>query len=123
MEKRELTCIGCPMGCAITVTLEKGEIREITGQTCKQGERYARKEVTNPTRIVTSTLRVRGGCMPVVPVKTSMDIPKERIFACMEAMKGLEVAAPIRLGEVLLPRIAGTEADLIATRDVAKGEG
>lgn len=120
MEYRELTCIGCPMGCAVTVALKNGEIREITGQTCRQGERYARKEVSNPTRIVTSTVRVRGGRMPVVPVKTSADIPKSRMFDCMEAMKRAEAAAPIRAGDVLIPHIAGTEADLVATRDVEK---
>ena len=61
MEKRELICIGCPMGCPLTVELENGEIKTITGYTCKKGETYARKEVTNPTRIVTSTVRVEGG--------------------------------------------------------------
>ena len=60
MEKRELICIGCPMGCPLTVQLEDGEILSITGQTCKRGEVYARNEVTNPTRIVTST--VKGTC-------------------------------------------------------------
>ena len=60
MEKRELTCIGCPLGCSITVTLENGEIRDVTGYTCKRGHDYARKEVTNPTRIVTSTVRLTG---------------------------------------------------------------
>ena len=58
MEKRELICIGCPMGCPLTVQLEDGEILSITGQTCKRGEVYARNEVTNPTRIVTSTVMV-----------------------------------------------------------------
>ena len=60
MEKRELTCIGCPLGCSITVTLENGEIKDVTGYTCKRGHDYARKEVTNPTRIVTSTVRLTG---------------------------------------------------------------
>lgn len=60
MEKRELTCIGCPLGCSITVTLENGEIKDVAGYTCKRGHDYARKEVTNPTRIVTSTVRLTG---------------------------------------------------------------
>ena len=58
---RELTCIGCPMGCPLTVTMEAGEVISVTGNTCKRGDIYARKEVTNPTRIVTSTVRVTGG--------------------------------------------------------------
>ena len=58
---RELTCIGCPMGCPLTVTMKAGEVISVTGNTCKRGDIYARKEVTNPTRIVTSTVRVTGG--------------------------------------------------------------
>ena len=61
METRELTCIGCPMGCALTVELDANEVVSVTGHTCKRGEDYAKKEVTNPTRIVTSTVRVEGG--------------------------------------------------------------
>ena len=82
MEKRELTCIGCPLGCSITVTLENGEIKDVTGYTCKRGHDYARKEVTNPTRIVTSTVRLTGSATgaAVVSCKTAQDIPKGKIF-------------------------------------------
>ena len=65
MEKRELTCIGCPLGCSITVTLENGEIKDVAGYTCKRGHDYARKEVTNPTRIVTSTVRLTGSATEI----------------------------------------------------------
>lgn len=60
MEVRELTCIGCPLGCQLTVTMGNDEIK-VEGNTCPRGEAYAKKEVTNPTRIVTSTVRVEGG--------------------------------------------------------------
>ena len=83
MEKRELTCIGCPLGCAITVTLEGKDVKDIVGFTCKRGKEYARKEVTNPTRIVTSTVRLVGSKAGerVVSCKTAQDIPKGKIFA------------------------------------------
>ena len=61
MEKRELTCIGCPMGCPLTVELENGAVTAVYGNTCPRGDAYARKEVTAPTRIVTTTVRVTGG--------------------------------------------------------------
>ena len=80
MEKRELTCIGCPLGCAVTVEMEGTEILRVTGNTCKRGEEYGRKEVTNPTRIVTSIVRVNGGKIPMVSVKTKSDIPKSKIL-------------------------------------------
>ena len=68
------------MGCPLTVTMEAGEVISVTGNTCKRGDIYARKEVTNPTRIVTSTVRVTGGDADMVSVKTKEDIPKDQIF-------------------------------------------
>ena len=83
MEKRNLTCIGCPMGCALEVEMNGEEVVSVTGNTCKKGAEYAAKEVKDPTRIVTSTVRVKDGSMPVVSVKTAKDIPKGKIFACV----------------------------------------
>ena len=80
MEKRNLTCIGCPMGCALLVEMNGKEIISVTGNTCKKGAEYAVKEVTDPTRIVTTTVRVKNGNMPVVSVKTAQDIPKGKIL-------------------------------------------
>lgn len=118
MEKRELICIGCPMGCPLTVELENGEIKTITGYTCKKGETYARNEVTNPTRIVTSTVRVEGGRADMVSVKTREDIPKDKIFQCVKALKGVTVKAPIRIGDVVVADVAGTGVDIVATKEV-----
>ena len=76
MEKRELICIGCPMGCPLTVTLDGGAVVTVQGNTCPRGDAYARREVTTPTRIVTTTVRVTGGILPAVSCKTRSDIPK-----------------------------------------------
>ena len=117
MEKRELICIGCPMGCPLTVELEGGEILSITGHTCRRGEVYARKEVTNPTRIVTSTVDVEGGKVARVSVKTKEDVPKEKIFQCVKALKGVTVKAPVHIGDVIVANVADTGVDIVATRD------
>lgn len=119
MNTRELTCIGCPMGCTVTVTMENGEVTAVTGNTCPKGDAYARKEVTNPTRIVTSTVRVTGGTAPMVNVKTSSDIPKDKIFDCIEAIKDVTVAAPVKIGDVILTNVAGTGIDMVAARNIA----
>ena len=74
MEKRELICIGCPMGCPLTVTLDGGAVVTVQGNTCPRGDAYARKEVTAPTRIVTTTVRVTGGTLPAVSCKTRQRI-------------------------------------------------
>lgn len=118
MKTRELTCIGCPLGCAVEAEIEEnGQIVNVTGNTCKRGDDYARKEVTNPTRIVTSTVRVEGGTSDMVSVKTKTDIPKNKIFACMEGLKGVCVKAPVHIGDVIVENIAGTGVDVVATKE------
>lgn len=117
MEKKELICIGCPLGCPLTVTMEDGAVLEVSGNTCKRGDIYARKEVTNPTRIVTSTVKVEGGIVDMVSVKTREDVPKAKIFDCVKALKGVTVKAPVRIGDVILEDAAGTGVDMIATKN------
>ena len=118
METRELICINCPLGCALTVTLENGEVTRVTGNTCPRGEAYARKECTNPTRIVTTTIRVEGGQLPVVSIKTASDIHKGKITDCVRALKNVKVKAPVHIGDVILENAAGTGVNIIATKDV-----
>ena len=118
MTTHELTCIGCPMGCPITVQMEDGEVVSLTGYTCKRGEIYARKEVTNPTRIVTSTILVRGGKKERVSVKTASDIPKERIFDVMKEINRASAEAPVKIGDVLIEDAAGTGVPVVATSGV-----
>ena len=117
MENRELFCIGCPLGCMITVGMEAGEVVSVTGNTCKRGDAYARKEVTNPTRIVTSTVAVTGGDHAMVSVKTKEEIPKEKIAACMEEINRTALKAPVSLGQIVIADVAGTGVDIVATGD------
>lgn len=119
MEKRELTCIGCPMGCMLTVSLENGEVTEVTGNTCPKGDIYARKEVVNPTRIVTSTVRVLSGEKERVSVKTAADVPKSKIFEVMRDIDSAAIKAPVHIGDIVLSNAAGTGVDVIATRNIA----
>ena len=117
MEKRELTCIGCPLGCPITVTTEAGKVVKIEGNTCPRGATYAEKEVTNPTRIVTSTVKVVDGKRAYVSVKTKDDIPKDKIFECMKVLKDVTTKAPIHIGDTIVDNIAGTGVPIVATKD------
>lgn len=119
METRELICIGCPMGCPLTVQMENGEVVSVTGNTCKRGDDYARKEVTNPTRIVTSSVKIEGGTLAAVSVKTKQDIPKGKIFDCVTALKDVTVKAPVHIGDVIVSNVADTGVDIIATKNVS----
>lgn len=118
MEFEELTCINCPMGCTLRVTIENNKVTNVVGNNCKRGEIYAVKECTNPTRIVTSTVKVLKGKIKAVSVKTASDIPKDKTFQCIEALKGLEIKAPIKIGDLILKNVADTGVDVIATKNV-----
>ena len=122
MNKRELICIGCPMGCPIVVEMEDGKVLSVTGNTCPRGESYARKEVTNPTRIVTTTVRVDGGKVPMINVKTEQDIPKDKIFECIAALRGVTMKAPIHIGDIILENVADTGVNIVAAGNVEYNE-
>lgn len=117
-EVRNLICIGCPIGCDMEVTLEEGKVTEVKGNTCVRGKNYAEKECTNPTRIVTTSVRVLGGTIDSVSVKTQSDIPKNKIMQCMEELKGITVSAPVKAGEVIIQNVADTGVSIISTKTV-----
>ena len=111
---KELTCIVCPKGCRLKIDEENGWA--VTGCSCPRGAEYGRQELTHPTRVITSTVRCRGGIYPRCPVKTSAPIPKERIFDVAAALDGITVEAPVRLGQVVVKDVCGTGADFVSTR-------
>ena len=111
MEKRELICIGCPLGCMISVELEGKEVKNVTGNTCPRGKVYAEKEVTNPMRIVTSSVRVSGGDKVSVSVKTKSDIPKGKIF---DVVRDLHFGVVDHIvGQSLVDRVRWLELPLL----------
>ncbi len=119
MEKKDLICIGCPLGCMLSVEMNEGQVTKVEGNTCPRGDQYAKKECTNPTRIVTSSVMVEGGTIAMVSVKTESDIPKEKIVACMRELKGIKVSAPVHIGDVIIKGVADTNVNIIATKEVA----
>ena len=111
-QKRELTCIVCPMGCSLTVTIsESGEVLSVAGQTCKRGEEYGKNECLHPVRTLTTTAKTAAG--RPIPVKTASPIPKEKLFEAMELVNRLEVSLPVCIGDVLMEDLFG--AKLVAT--------
>ena len=120
MAERELICISCPMGCRLTVKLEGNEVVSVTGNTCPRGEEYARKECTNPERILTSTVKINGAVHRVLPVITDREIPLGKLFEAMEAIRKVEVDAPVKEGDILIENILGTGANVIASRSMER---
>jgi CxxC motif-containing protein len=120
-ETTELICITCPMGCTLDVTHEGDTIVEVDGATCKRGEDYAKEELTNPHRMVTTTVRVAGGLHPLLPVYTSAPIPKGRIFDLLEEIRKVEVQAPVKMGDAVLENVVDTDVKVLASRDMPAG--
>ena len=120
---REFPCVSCPLGCFLRVELREGEIQKIEGNRCPRGEAYAREEITDPKRVLATSVKVLGGDYPLVSVRTDRPIPKRLIPQIMESVRELCVQAPVEIGQVLIPNVAGTGANLIATRRVLPRAG
>jgi CxxC motif-containing protein len=112
-EKVKLTCTVCPKGCEIKVTLKEGKITDISGNKCKRGEKYAKAEVSDPRRTLTTTMRVAGGGL--VSVKSADTLPKGKLKACMKEINAAEAKAPVMIGDVLIKDILGLGVDIVAT--------
>lgn len=119
MSVQNLTCIVCPRGCSLVVDVEAGTV---TGNSCKRGVEYGIAETTNPTRTLTSTVRVvdsEGNFVDMEPVRTAGPIPKGLIFDAMKEVDALRVQKPLKRGDVLIANLLGTGVDLVATRDLS----
>ena len=116
-ETKVITCIGCPSGCQIEVTKE-GEEFKITGNECKRGEEYVIEEFTAPKRILTTTLQVKNGILPLIPVRSDAPLPKGRLFDCMDYLSKVKIDAPIKMGDILVKNILNLGPNIIASRDL-----
>ena len=118
--EKKITCIVCPIGCKILVKIEDGKCRSIQGNECKRGEEYAINEVLNPKRILTTSVLVEYGVWPLVSIKTSEPVPKEKLFHVLQEVKKTVVRAPVISGQIILKNAANTGVDIVATKTVPK---
>lgn len=116
---KKLICINCPRGCELNVEVNDGKI-VVTGNGCKRGENYAIDEMTNPKRIVTSSISVKEGILARVSVKTEFAIDKAKIFDCVKEIKKLKIVAPVKIGDILIENVCGTGVNIVATNNVEK---
>jgi CxxC motif-containing protein len=113
-------CIGCPLGCRLEVEEERGEIVEVRGQSCKKGDVFARQEHTDPRRVVTTTVAVKGGLWSRLPVKTQGDVPKAAVVDVCRLLHGITLEAPVTIGQVIAADVLGTGVDVVASRDLPR---
>lgn len=115
---REIICIVCPMGCRMNVTLDGTEVKDMTGNQCKKGEKHAQKEVTFPGRVLTTTMKTDIPGVPIVSVRSSEELPKDRLMDCMEVISARMISGPVKLGTPVIEDILGLGADIVACRTV-----
>jgi CxxC motif-containing protein len=118
---REIICIVCPTGCRIRVEGADPQRLSISGNECKRGEEYALKEMTDPRRTLITTVPIDQAPLRRLPVRTNREIPKRYIFPCMEVINRTRVQAPVAIGQVIIPDILGTGADVVASRSMGRG--
>ncbi len=118
---KEIRCIVCPTGCLVHVENVNGELI-IEGHSCKRGEVYSRDEFISPKRILTTTMRVENGFLPLIPVRSNSAIPKEKLTAALREIAKMKVKAPIKMGDVMIENVLGLEINIIASRDLIPQE-
>ncbi|MBY8990289.1 MAG: DUF1667 domain-containing protein [Candidatus Lokiarchaeota archaeon] len=117
--KKEIRCIVCPTGCLVHVENINGEL-VIEGHSCQRGEEYAKVEFIAPKRILTTTIRVENGFLPLIPVRSDTPIPKERLQDTLKEIAKIKVKAPIKMGDILIKQVIGLDVNIIASRDLIK---
>ena len=118
-EVKELTCIVCPVGCRLKATIDGQDI-SIEGNTCARGKKYGLDELCSPVRMLTSTIKVDGGFLPRLPVRTRGPIPKGSIGDALKALSSARAEAPVAIGQVIMENVAGTGVDVIASRPMER---
>lgn len=116
--KKEIICTVCPRGCHIQVEGEGDKILSVEGYSCKRGLEYSSAEFAHPVRILTTTVKVAGEHTDLLPVRSNKPLPKEKLFACMEAIRAVTVKAPVARYDVIIPNICDCGVDIVATKSL-----
>jgi CxxC motif-containing protein len=120
-QTREITCIVCPNGCRLTVTFSPTQLLEVQHALCPRGSAYARAELFNPQRTLTSTVPVTGGVLPLVSVRSTRTLPRKLLPKAVKLLSRITLNAPVTFHQLIVPNILGTGVDIIATREIPAG--
>ncbi len=120
-ETTKLICITCPVGCELTVTHEGKKVLKVEGNQCKLGIEYAEQEISEPRRMIITTVRVKGGFHSLVPVRSAEPVPKEKIFPILKELRKVELEAPVEMHQVVLENALGTGVSVVTSRSLPAG--
>ncbi|MCX7970298.1 MAG: DUF1667 domain-containing protein [Negativicutes bacterium] len=121
--QHKITCVVCPRSCVGTIAADGDGIKSVSGFLCKRGEEYGRAEVTSPTRMLTTTVRINRAILPLLPVVSSRPLPRDMLLTCARHLAAVRVEAPVREGDVIVKNILGLGVDIVAARDMTVYEG
>ncbi len=116
--RKHFTCVTCPIGCEMDVELKDGQVVSMEGNKCKKGQEFVSQELEEPMRILTTTVPIKGAKWAMLPVRTDKPIPKRLFFRAIEEMANMKLRAPVKISKVIARDIAGTGADIVATRSM-----
>jgi CxxC motif-containing protein len=118
-KEQTVICISCPLACTITVTLDdQGEVLGVANNLCQEGEKYAIAECKFPGRVLTTTVLTEGSSRRLLPARTNKPVPRERLMDIMKSLSQTRVKPPVKMGQIIIPNIMGTGADLMATDEL-----
>lgn len=120
MKDIKMICVSCPKGCTLTVTTAGDTVVKVTNASCKRGEDYAHQEITDPRRMVASTVKVKNGTHPLVPVYTAAPVPKPLIFDILAEIRKTELQAPVKTEQIVIENVLNTGINVIASRDMPR---
>ena len=121
-EKRHFTCVTCPVSCEIDVELQDGRVVSMEGNKCQKGEEFVLQELEEPMRVLTTTVRLKGAGWAMLPVRSDAPIPRRLLFRAIEELAGVELQAPVKIYDVVIKNVAGTGANIVATRNMEKSQ-
>lgn len=120
VEKKHFTCVICPLGCEIDVELQNGNVVSMEGSKCEKGKEFVLQELEEAMRILTTTIPVKGAKWAMVPVRTDKPIPKRLLSKVIEQLADIELQAPVKMYHVIVKDVAGTDANIVATRNMGR---
>jgi CxxC motif-containing protein len=121
-EQRQFVCVTCPVGCAIDALVDGDKLIECHGQACKRGIAFVREELTAPKRMFTTTVRVVGGKLALVPVRSAQPLPKGILLSVAAMLRDVTLQAPVAEHQVVVQDVLHSGVDIITSRELAKAE-
>jgi len=119
---REFICVTCPVGCTIEAVINEGTLVETRGEACRRGVAFVEEELTAPKRMLTTTVRVRGGEFPLVPVRSTEPLSKGLVPDVVARLREVELSAPVGEHQVVLADVLGTGVDIVTSRALARAD-